>query len=121
MKKMMMGIIVLFIAGCSFFWWSTNASLEDLELPKAPFDKEVADVQPDILNQEKKWTTNFAHDGAIIKEGDTYYVFSTDYMVGGPPTPGIQIRKSNDLINWQFTGRVFDEVSQEAFKWTGGT
>ncbi|WP_214749132.1 MULTISPECIES: arabinan endo-1,5-alpha-L-arabinosidase [unclassified Exiguobacterium] len=120
MKKILIGIIVLFIAGCSFFWWSTRASLQDLNLPKAPFDKKMADVRQNILNQEKKWTTNFTHDGAIIKEGDTYYVFSTDYMVGGPPTPGIQVRKSKDLINWEFTGRVFDEVSQEAFNWTGG-
>lgn len=43
-----------------------------------------------------------AHDPALIKQGNTYYVFST----GG----GIQIRSSVDLRSWQFVGTVFDAI-----------
>jgi arabinan endo-1,5-alpha-L-arabinosidase len=47
------------------------------------------------------------HDPVIIREKDTYYVFST----GGWPGPGIiPIRCSNDLYNWTLCGRVFDRL-----------
>ena len=39
------------------------------------------------------------HDPHIIKAGQYYYVFSTG--------PGVQIRRSKDLVNWTFVGRVF--------------
>ena len=43
-----------------------------------------------------------AHDPSMIKQGNTYYVFST----GG----GIQIRTSTDLANWKFSGTVFKTI-----------
>lgn len=43
-----------------------------------------------------------AHDPSIIREGNTYYVFST----GG----GLQIRTSTDLIHWSLTGYVFSQI-----------
>jgi arabinan endo-1,5-alpha-L-arabinosidase len=39
-------------------------------------------------------------DPAIIQDGDHYYIFST--------APGIQIRRSDDLWEWQVVGTVFD-------------
>lgn len=95
--------------------------LSNLNLPSPPAVNPLNKVNTDILYKEEAWTTNFTHDGAIIKTGDWFYVFSTDYMVGAPPTPGIQVRKSKDLIHWVFVGRVFDQVSEEAWKWTKGT
>lgn len=88
--------------------------------PKPPPEKMRLQVKEEIVNQENSWTTNNTHDPEIIKEGNTYYVFSTDYMTGGEVTPGIQIRKSTDLINWTFAGRVFEEVPREAAEWTNG-
>ncbi len=43
-----------------------------------------------------------AHDPTLIKEGNTYYVFST----GG----GIQIRTSPDLVTWTYAGTVFSSI-----------
>ncbi len=43
-----------------------------------------------------------AHDPTLIKQGSTYYVFST----GG----GIQIRTSPDLVTWTYTGTVFRSI-----------
>jgi arabinan endo-1,5-alpha-L-arabinosidase len=43
-----------------------------------------------------------AHDPTLIKQGDTYYVFST----GG----GIQIRTSTNGVNWSYAGTVFNAI-----------
>jgi arabinan endo-1,5-alpha-L-arabinosidase len=40
------------------------------------------------------------HDPVIIKQNNTYYVFST----------GGSIRKSKDLIHWTLAGKVFDKL-----------
>ena len=39
------------------------------------------------------------HDPCLIKQGDTYYLFSTGH--------GIPIRRSKDLVHWEAAGRVF--------------
>jgi arabinan endo-1,5-alpha-L-arabinosidase len=41
------------------------------------------------------------HDPVMIKQGDTYYIFSTG--------KGISIKTSNDRINWVQAGRVFKD------------
>ena len=40
-----------------------------------------------------------AHDPAIIREGDWYYLFTTG--------PGITIQRSRDLVSWSVVGSVF--------------
>ncbi|MDX8045194.1 family 43 glycosylhydrolase [Gracilibacillus sp. S3-1-1] len=87
---------------------------EEKNIPKdSLYNRKIAD-------DETMWTTNNVHDPAIIKDGDWYYVFSTDAQVGGEFKAGIQIRKSNDLMNWQWVGRAFPNgVPEEAKKWTG--
>ena len=44
------------------------------------------------------------HDPCIIKEKNTYYLFSTGR--------GIRIRTSTDLIQWNMRGRVFDATPE---------
>ena len=43
-----------------------------------------------------------AHDPSLIKQGNTYYVFST----GG----GIEMRTSHDLVTWMRAGSVFSTI-----------
>lgn len=52
-----------------------------------------------------------AHDPALIKEGSTYYVFST----GG----GIQIRTSTDLVTWKYAGTVFSSIPSWVTSYVG--
>ncbi len=85
--------------------------------PNEPVKDDLYDES--IANNEQLWTIHNVHDPALIKDGDTYYVFSTDAKVGGPPTGGIQIRKSKDLIKWEWVGHAFDKIPEEAFEWTG--
>ncbi|ADL52247.1 family 43 glycosylhydrolase [Clostridium cellulovorans] len=84
--------------------------------PQAPNEPLLYDV-PNI-NNEAAWGTSNTHDPSIFKDGDWYYVFSTDYKVGGPTGVGLQVRKSQDLINWQWVGRVFNEIPAAAKAWS---
>ncbi len=50
-----------------------------------------------------------AHDPAMVRHGDTFYVFST----GGRPGRGIiYIRCSKDLCNWMRCGTVFQSLPE---------
>lgn len=71
-----------------------------------------------IQQDELLWATHNVHDPSIYKDGDWYYVFSTDAQEGGIFKAGIQIRKSKDLVNWQWVGRAFTEVPGPAKSWT---
>ncbi|WP_204524682.1 arabinan endo-1,5-alpha-L-arabinosidase [Litchfieldia alkalitelluris] len=124
-QKIIMGLVILFILILGIVYGSKSFApkkndYSGVELPAAPQVEPILNVNNDILYKEDEWTTNFTHDAALIKADDWYYAFSTDYMVGATPTPGIQIRKSKDLIQWEFVGRVFDQVPSEAWEWTNG-
>lgn len=88
-----------------------------MKFPKEPINYPLYDQS--IIHDESRWNINNAHDPASFKDGDTYYVFSTDAKYGGPPTGGIQIRMSKDLIEWEFVGHAFQEIPKDAYDWTG--
>jgi arabinan endo-1,5-alpha-L-arabinosidase len=51
------------------------------------------------------------HDPVIIRERDTYYIYSTN---GDAPPATIRIRTSKDLIHWTARGHVFDKLPEWA-------
>jgi arabinan endo-1,5-alpha-L-arabinosidase len=57
-----------------------------------------------------KWGPYNLHDPSVIKSGEWFYSFSTDVGYGITIRPGIQIRKSKDLVEWFFVGWVFDNL-----------
>lgn len=85
--------------------------------PEAPQDTQLYDTS--ILDDESRWTVNNAHDPAIIKTDQGYYVYSTDVRVAGEPKPGVMVRKSDDLIHWTWVGQALPGIPQEALDWTG--
>jgi arabinan endo-1,5-alpha-L-arabinosidase len=89
----------------------------DLVFPDPPPPDNLYDTS--VLDRESVWTINNAHDPSIIKTDKGYYVFSTDVHVGGPVRPGLMVRKSPDLIRWQWVGYALDGVPPEAEAWTG--
>lgn len=121
MKK---GISILLLLIFSFgIIGCTSISKEDVErslakvkFPEDPKVEESRDLSVTI--DKTKWGTLGAHDPSIFKDKDTYYVFSTDARVGGNATPAIQIRKSKDLINWEFVGQALSSIPDEAKKWS---
>ena len=56
-----------------------------------------------------QWGSYNVHDPSIRKFGDAYYCYSTDVGFGlaGTLRPGLQIRKSKDLVEWKYVGWVF--------------
>jgi len=50
----------------------------------------------------------FVHDPSIIRQAQTYYVFSTDH----DPSDHLTIRCSTDRQNWKICGHVFDSIPQ---------
>jgi arabinan endo-1,5-alpha-L-arabinosidase len=47
------------------------------------------------------------HDPSVIRQGPTYYVFSTDASTVGSH---LQIRCSDDKVNWTSCGHIFDAI-----------
>ncbi|WP_026887230.1 arabinan endo-1,5-alpha-L-arabinosidase [Clostridium beijerinckii] len=106
---------VIGIIGCSSKQNNENI-LAKINFPENPKIEELRDSS--IVLDKSNWGTLGAHDPSIYKDKDTYYVFSTDARVGGPATPGIQVRKSKDLINWEFIGQALKGIPEEAKKWS---
>lgn len=65
--------------------------------------------EPQILTLSGAIT--YVHDPAIVKDGDTYYLFSTGQ--------GVQLRTSTDLKSWKAAGQVF--ASKPAWITTTGS
>lgn len=59
------------------------------------------------------------HDPAIIKQGDTYYLFNTSQA--DQPPGLIHIRRSKDLRAWERAGAVFTAIPDWATKTIVGT
>jgi arabinan endo-1,5-alpha-L-arabinosidase len=53
------------------------------------------------------WGELNVHDPAVIKDGGYYYVFSTDASIGNRHPLGVQIRRSRDLVTWEYRGAAF--------------
>lgn len=104
-------MILLILCGC-------NKSTSVI-YPSPPPEETLYDTR--ILDNEEEWGTLNVHDPSIIKDGEYYYIFSTDVKVGGTPRAGIQVRRSKDLIDWEWVGYALDGVPKDAEEWTGAT
>ncbi len=90
------------------------------------------------MEHSGKWGTYNVHDPAVCKVDSVYYMYSTDAIYHKrrnhdgerrdgekrkkkherPAPPGfIQVRKSRDLVNWEFVGWAFPEIPAEAVEW----
>ncbi|MEO7766664.1 MAG: arabinan endo-1,5-alpha-L-arabinosidase, partial [Ferruginibacter sp.] len=54
-----------------------------------------------------QWGPYNVHDPSIKKFGNYYYCYGTDVGYGTAVPPGIQVRKSKDLVEWEFVGWAF--------------
>ena len=78
------------------------------------------------MDNYRLWGTYNVHDPSCRKLGDYYYMYSTDAIFRenlkeaeekGVPLGNIQIRRSKDLVRWEFVGWAFSEIPQEAVEW----
>lgn len=66
------------------------------------------------------WGARHAHDPTAVRDDEgTYWLFSTDAYAAGHVRGGVQIRRSDDLVTWQFHGWALDGVPAAAAAWTG--
>ncbi|AGB41654.1 beta-xylosidase [Halobacteroides halobius DSM 5150] len=92
----------------------------EFKYPSAPPNYPLYDSS--TVNDEEGWMINNVHDPAIVKDGDWYYTFSTDRKVcsseENPLKLGLQIRRSKNLIDWEWVGYALDGIPKEAKDWT---
>jgi arabinan endo-1,5-alpha-L-arabinosidase len=78
------------------------------------------------MKNYKLWGTYNVHDPACLRVGDTFYIYSTDAIFridsagikrDNLPFGYVQIRKSRDLVHWEFVGWAFPEIPVEAAEW----
>jgi arabinan endo-1,5-alpha-L-arabinosidase len=67
------------------------------------------------------WGGRHAHDPTAVRDDDgTYWLFSTDASGAGPvPRGGVQVRRSTDLVTWEFHGWALPDVPPAAAAWSG--
>lgn|SRR5574344_57086 len=88
-----------------------------------PYDDNYVNISG--IENRSAWGTYNVHDPSIRKFGDTYYCYSTDAIYGDPrdirnsgvKVGCIQVRRSVDLVHWEFLGWAFDSIPEEAAKW----
>ena len=88
----------------------------DVEPPTVTFDiNSINDTYEDVAPfvYYPKWGPYNVHDPVIRKFGDYYYCYSTDVGYGISVRPGIQVRKSKDLVEWIYVGWVFDNIPSQ--------
>ena len=81
---------------------------------------DIADIK-----DYKKWGPYNVHDPGCIKTDSFFYVYSTDAIYfkerpkpeDFPPEVGnIQVRRSKDLIKWEFVNWAFNTIPEDAIK-----
>lgn len=75
------------------------------------------------LENRSRWGTYNVHDPSCKKFGDYYYVYSTDAVYGnttenasklGIKVGNIQVRRSKNLVDWEFLGWALDSIPSDA-------
>ncbi|MDR2916747.1 MAG: arabinan endo-1,5-alpha-L-arabinosidase [Tannerella sp.] len=78
------------------------------------------------MEHYKHWGAYNVHDPACKKIGGYYYTYSTDAIYNENrkeaaekeiPIGYIQIRKSKDLVDWEFVGWALSKIPREATEW----
>lgn len=67
------------------------------------------------------WGVHNVHDPMIRQVGDYFYCYSTDVGYGISVSSGIQIRRSENLVEWDYKGHVFDELPEKGLDWLENT
>jgi arabinan endo-1,5-alpha-L-arabinosidase len=86
--------------------------MTDIETPARP----AAGVDPDTA----AWGGRHVHDPTAVRDDDgVYWLFSTDARSDGPVRGGVQVRRSTDLVTWDFHGWALSGVPSPAAAWSG--
>lgn len=67
-----------------------------------------------------QWGPYNLHDPSVLKMGEWYYCYSTDVAYGQQLRPGIMVRRSRDLVEWEYRGWALDGLPQQAVDFIQG-
>lgn len=110
-------LAVLFNSGC-------RNKITNSEVTGPDYDDNYSDIWQPV--NHKKWGTYNVHDPACIKAGEYFYLYSTDAIwfkerpvkENFPEKMGnVQVRRSKDLVNWEFLGWAFDTIPADAIQY----
>lgn len=128
MKKLCLVLSALLAAVLLFGCAKNNENPDKgINYPAAPFGENANALITDQYRfysvdpvNSAYWHAANTHDPVMIKEGDEYYVFSTDAQYGTTEKKGLHVRKSSDMIKWDFVGTALDLNSvSEAIDYVG--
>lgn len=112
-----LGVAGCLLASCTSAVFTPSASVNPWEDNYLPVAK---------MEDYRQWGTYNVHDPSCRKSGEYYYMYSTDAIWGenrkeatekGVPMGYIQMRRSKDLVHWEFLGWAFPEIPEEAVRW----
>lgn len=105
-----LAIACLFLPGCKKSSGGTGGPGPGPIDPPAFDINSINDTYPAIapVANYLQWGPYNVHDPSVIKVGDYFYSYSTDVAYGNTVRPGLQIRKSKDLVQWSYVGWVFN-------------
>jgi len=106
MKKLLIIIVFSLILKNS---WSQNC---DTNL--FPSGQQYYDLYRDVERDIPNWKHYNTHDPTVYKDGEWFYMYSTDASMGNIHNTGALKRRSKDLVNWEFLGTAFDGIPQSA-------
>lgn len=121
---MMKFLFYILLIGCSIIFVSCSDKSFTPTQSSNPWSDDYSAISD--MENYRKWGTYNVHDPSCLLIGDTYYMYSTDAIYKEDSTSikkeklpfgYIQIRKSKDLINWEFAGWVFNEIPTDGKKW----
>ena len=79
-----------------------------------PDRRQYYDTYHEVVSEPSDWKHFNTHDPSVNKQGEWYYMYSTDASWANLHETGALKRRSRDLVNWEFLGTAFDGVPQSA-------
>lgn len=114
-------LIVFFAIGIYACQTPKEQSSQQSAYSGPQFGDDYSDITD--IQHYKKWGTYNVHDPSVIKAGDYYYMYSTDAIwwpkgaireSDSIAVGNIQVRRSKDLVHWDFVGWALDSIPAEA-------
>jgi len=97
-----------------------NDIIEEPVVVDTSYISNLSDTYFDLYSFDKvyEWGPYNVHDPSIINNGDYFYCYSTDVFYGLPILrAGLQVRRSKDLVHWEFIGWAYDGHPSQAVEY----
>ncbi len=107
MQKQLLFIINLVLVVTTAFGQTCDTNI-------FPEGKQYPDTYHHVATDLDNWAHYNTHDPSACKDGEWYYMFSTDASWAGLNGKGAMERRSKDLVNWEFLGNAFDGIPDSA-------